>query len=42
MRLTVVDGNVLVNDYSLTGLDQAEVTSEAAAAARALASRAGV
>ena len=42
VRLTVVDGNVLVNDYSLTGLDQAEVTSEAAAAARALASRAGV
>ena len=42
VRLTVVDGNVLVNDYSLTGLDQAEVASEAAAAARALAGRAGV
>ena len=42
VRLTVVDGEILVDEFQLTKLDQAEVASEAAAAARALASRAGV
>jgi 5-methylthioadenosine/S-adenosylhomocysteine deaminase len=42
VRCTVVDGEVLVDEFELTRLDPAEVASEAAAAARALAARAGV
>jgi 5-methylthioadenosine/S-adenosylhomocysteine deaminase len=42
VRLTMVDGEVLVDEFALTRMDQAEVTAEAASAARALASRAGV
>lgn len=42
VRLTMVDGEVLVDEFALTRMDQAEVTAEAAGAARALASRAGV
>ena len=42
VRLTMVDGEVLVDEFELTRLDQAEVTAEAADAARGLAGRAGV
>ena len=42
VRVTVIDGEILVDEYKLTRLDQAEVASEAAAAALALAARAGV
>jgi 5-methylthioadenosine/S-adenosylhomocysteine deaminase len=42
VRLTMVDGEVLVDEFALTRMDQAEVTAEAASATRALASRAGV
>ncbi len=42
VRATVVDGELLVDDFSLVHLDPAEITREARAAARALASRAGI
>jgi 5-methylthioadenosine/S-adenosylhomocysteine deaminase len=42
VRLTIVDGQVLVDDFSLTRLDPAEVAAEGRTQARALASRAGV
>jgi 5-methylthioadenosine/S-adenosylhomocysteine deaminase len=40
VRTTVVDGNVVVDDFRLTGLDVTEVTHTAAREARALATRA--
>jgi 5-methylthioadenosine/S-adenosylhomocysteine deaminase len=42
VRWTIVDGDLLVDEFELTRLDQAEVTAQATEAARALASRAGV
>jgi 5-methylthioadenosine/S-adenosylhomocysteine deaminase len=42
VRLTMVDGEVLVDRFALTRLDAAEVAAEARSAAAALASRAGV
>jgi 5-methylthioadenosine/S-adenosylhomocysteine deaminase len=42
VRFTMVDGEVLVDEFELTRLDPAEVAADAAQAARALASRAGV
>lgn len=42
VRLTMVDGQVLVRDFRLTQLDSAEVVARASEAARALASRAGL
>jgi 5-methylthioadenosine/S-adenosylhomocysteine deaminase len=42
VRTTVVDGEVLVDDGRPLRVDRAEVVAEARAAARALASRAGV
>ena len=42
VRLTMVDGKVLVRDFSLCDQDVTEIASEATAAARALAARAGI
>jgi 5-methylthioadenosine/S-adenosylhomocysteine deaminase len=42
VRLTMVDGEVLVDEFRLTRLDAAEVAATAAAAARELAGRAGI
>jgi len=42
VRATIVDGEVLVDDHGSTRVDVAEVVDEARAAARQLASRAGV
>ena len=42
VRLTMVDGQVLVRDYSLSNHDVRAITAEAGTAARALAARAGV
>ena len=42
VRLTMVDGEVLVDTFRLSRLDAAEVTAEAARAARELEGRAGL
>lgn len=42
VRLTMVDGEVLVDEFRLTRMDPAEVAESAATSARELASRAGV
>jgi len=42
VRTTIVDGQVLVDDFTPARVDRAEVATEARAVARALASRAGV
>ena len=42
VRLTMVDGRVLVRDFALSNQDVAEITAEARVAASALAARAGV
>jgi 5-methylthioadenosine/S-adenosylhomocysteine deaminase len=42
VRLTMVDGQVLVEDRKLVTLDVAEVAANAREAARALATRAGI
>src|SRR6266852_4536273 len=42
VRATIVDGEVLVEDHASTRVDRSEVVAEARAAARELASRAGV
>lgn len=42
VRLTMVDGRVLVRDYALSNHDVAGITAEARTAAAALAARAGV
>ena len=42
IRWTMVDGELLVDDFELTRLDPVEVRSAAAAAARGLAARAGL
>jgi 5-methylthioadenosine/S-adenosylhomocysteine deaminase len=42
VRLTMIDGEVLVDRFSLTRLDAAAIAAEAAAAAAVLKSRAGV
>ena len=42
IRLVLVDGELLVNDFSLTHIDRAEVVSDARRAAAELASRAGL
>ena len=42
VRLTMVDGQVLVRDYALLNQDVAEITAEARVAASALAARASV
>jgi 5-methylthioadenosine/S-adenosylhomocysteine deaminase len=42
IRLTMVDGEVLVDRFALTRLDASAVSSDARAAAAELASRAGV
>ena len=42
VRLTMVDGQVLVRDFKLEGLDAAEVTAEARAATAELVARAGI
>ena len=42
VRLTMVDGEILVRDFGLTQQDVAEVTAEARTAAAELASRAGI
>jgi 5-methylthioadenosine/S-adenosylhomocysteine deaminase len=42
VRLTMVEGEVLVDRFALTRMDAAEVTAEAKRAARDVASRAGV
>ena len=42
VRLAMVDGEVLVSDFELMGLDRAQVTADARAAAAELASRAGL
>jgi 5-methylthioadenosine/S-adenosylhomocysteine deaminase len=42
VRTTIVDGDVLVDDFMSTRVDRAEVVAEARAAARQLACRAGV
>ena len=42
VRMVVVDGEVLVNDYSLTRLDRDEIVADARAAAVELAARAGL
>ena len=41
VRLTMVDGEILVRDFSLTGIDNAEVAADARRAAAELAGRAG-
>jgi 5-methylthioadenosine/S-adenosylhomocysteine deaminase len=42
VRLVMVDGEVLVRDFQLTGIDSAEAAFEGRAAAATLASRAGL
>jgi 5-methylthioadenosine/S-adenosylhomocysteine deaminase len=42
VRTTIVDGELLVDDFAPTRIDRAEVTAEALAAARGLAARAGL
>src|SRR4051795_3253801 len=42
VRLTMIDGRVLVNDFGLTGQELAAITADARTAAAALAARAGV
>jgi 5-methylthioadenosine/S-adenosylhomocysteine deaminase len=42
VKLTMVDGEVLVDEFRLTRLDPAEVSASASSAARELAARAGV
>jgi 5-methylthioadenosine/S-adenosylhomocysteine deaminase len=42
VRMTMVDGRVLVRDFRLEALDELEVVREAHAAARELAQRAGI
>lgn len=42
VRLTMVDGEILVDEFALTRTDKAEVTSRAASAARELARRADI
>ena len=42
VRLTMVDGEILVRDFALTGLDPLEVAADARHAAAALAVRAGI
>ena len=42
VRLTMVDGEILVRDFSLTGIDNAEVAADARHAAAELAGRAGI
>jgi 5-methylthioadenosine/S-adenosylhomocysteine deaminase len=42
VRLTMVDGNVLVDDFALAAQDVAEITANARNAAAAVARRAGV
>ena len=42
VRLVMVDGDVLVKDFALTGMDPAEVASEARTAAAQLAARASL
>ena len=42
VRLTMVDGEVLVRDFSLLNQDVQEITADARTAAGALAARAGV
>ena len=42
VRMTMVDGEVLVEDFALTRMDQAEVAATAAERARELAGRAGL
>ncbi len=42
VRMTMVDGEVLVDRFTLTKLDRSAITAEARSAARALWSRAGV
>jgi 5-methylthioadenosine/S-adenosylhomocysteine deaminase len=42
VRLTLVDGRVLVNDYALLNQDVAAIVAEARTAAVTLAARAGV
>jgi len=42
VRLTMVDGHVLVNDFLLQGQDVTEIAANAREAARSLAARAGV
>lgn len=42
VRMTMVDGDILVDEFSLTRVDKVEVAAIAAAAARDLAGRAGI
>ena len=42
VRLTMVDGEILVRDFGLTGLDGAEIAADARHAAAELAARAGL
>ena len=42
VRMVIVDGEVLVSDYSLTRVDRDEVVADARAAAVELAARAGL
>jgi 5-methylthioadenosine/S-adenosylhomocysteine deaminase len=42
VRLTMVDGEILVNDFALARLDGAAIAAEARSAARELAQRAGI
>jgi 5-methylthioadenosine/S-adenosylhomocysteine deaminase len=42
VRMTIVDGEVVVDDFELTQLDRMEITAEARAAAASLCARAGI
>jgi 5-methylthioadenosine/S-adenosylhomocysteine deaminase len=42
VRMTMIDGRVLVRDYALSNQDVEAITAEARTAASALAARAGV
>ena len=42
VRLTMVDGEILVEDFALSRMDSAAIVSEARHAAREIASRAGI
>ncbi len=42
VRMTMVDGEILVEDFELAQLDRAAIVSEAKRAARDLAQRAGI
>jgi 5-methylthioadenosine/S-adenosylhomocysteine deaminase len=42
VRLTMVDGEVLVEDFELVRMDRKDVVTEAGRAAREVASRAGI